>query len=394
LLIALRVLALVAIATSAALFIDYVSYSPAFCSAGSGCSAVRASGFGYVAGIPVPAFGVAAYGFLLIASLIRRPTWRSIFYRLSMLGGVIAVALIAVQAFSIRQYCALCLVVDVSAIVMGIGAFLLSRQAPSDDVEANEPEPIQSWAWIGLVALATAAPLVWPTFRPQPPVPQSIQQFYQSGKINVVEFADFECPFCRMLHPMLKKLVKEHEGKVNFVRLNMPLQRHEHAMDAAKGAVCAATQNKKEEMADALFESEDLSPTAIRRMAVALGVEPNAFDRCVSDPKTEAQIQQESKILKDAGFQGLPTTYVGAKGMVGALSEETFREAFAAAERGEGAEGIPAPAFIAVSLLAAGAIVYFGRARSEPEKPKQKAPADKKRKRSPKRQRAREAESE
>jgi hypothetical protein len=148
-------------------------------------------------------------------------------------------------------------------------------------------------------------------------------------------------------------------------------------MDAAKGAVCASAQGKKDQMADVLFDAEDLSPVAIRRMAVSLGVEPNEFDRCIVNPKTEAQIQAESKILRDAGFQGLPTTYVGARGMVGALGEDTFREAFAAAERGEGAEGVPPIAFGALGLVAAGAIAYFGRRRVEPAEPKQKAPPQK-----------------
>src|SRR5262249_44904402 len=205
--------------------------------------------------------------------------------------------------------------------------------------------------WSALGILFVVAPLVWPNVKPQPPVPSSIQKLYLPGKINVVEFADFECPFCRMLHPTLKKLVKEYEGRVNFVRLNMPLKSHEHAMDAAKGWVCGTAQNKKEPMADALFDAEDLSPIAIRRIAVSLGIDPTEFDRCVADPKTEAQIQAESKILKDAGFQGLPTTYVGGQALIGAQAEETFREAFADAERGDGSAGVPAPLFGAICIL-------------------------------------------
>lgn len=352
-----RLLALVAIATSSALLVDYLSYSPAFCSPNSGCSAVRASGFGYLFGgtLPVPVIGIAGFGLLYFISLSKaqRAWTRPMAYA----GGAIAAGFIAIQAVVIKEYCALCMIVDVAAI-LAAGAAHLSREKTARD---RDDELLAGWAWIGLAGLAIAAPLVWPKLQPKAPVPDGIRQYYKAGKINVVEFADYECPFCRALHPTLKKLVGEYGDRVNFVRLNMPLTRHERARDAAKAVVCASAQGREEAMADALFESEDLSPPTLRRIAVGLGVEPKKFDDCLVDPKTNERITRESQILRAAGFQGLPTTYVGASQIVGARGEDVFREAFEQAARGDTGTAIPGWAYLGLIGLLAGALAHFGK---------------------------------
>lgn len=371
-LIVLRVAALVALGVSAALLVDYVSYNPAFCSPNSGCSAVRASGFGYLFNglVPVPAIGIAGFAALYMVSL--SPGLRSLLLPMAALGAIAALIFMAMMAFSIKQYCLLCMVVDVSALIAAAAAWLNAKQGPGKD-------PFEGWAWVAFSFAAVATPVAWPSLRPEAPVPPGILSYYQSGKINVVEFADFECPFCRSLHPQLKKLVKEHEGRVNFVRLNMPLPRHTSALDAAKAAVCGEAQGKGDEMADRLFEVEDLSQTSLRRIAASLRLDVKAFDACFVSPATVERIQRESKILRDAGFQGLPTTYVGSKQLVGALGEEVFREAFAEAARGGGSQGVPPGVFAAVIAAAVGAVAFLGRRTEEepePEREKKKSDED------------------
>src|SRR4029079_3949079 len=120
------------------------------------------------------------------------------------------------------------------------------------------PEPLRIWAWLALSLLAVAAPALWAEAKPRPPVPPRGAELYQSGKINVVEFADFECPFCRMLHSRLQAIIASYAGQVNFVRLNMPLERHEHARDAARAAICAEDQKRGDAIAEKLFTAEDL----------------------------------------------------------------------------------------------------------------------------------------
>ena len=119
--------------------------------------------------------------------------------------------------------------------------------------------------------------------RPAAPVPAGVQKLYLPGKINVVEFADYECPYCRRLHPQLKAVIESYPGKVHFTRLNLPLKSHEFAHGAAQAQVCAREQGKGDEMADRLFLAEDLHPSSNRELAKELGVELTAYDKCISD---------------------------------------------------------------------------------------------------------------
>jgi len=367
----LRVLALVALATSVALFIDYTSASSGFCSPGSGCSAVRQQA-GRVLGVPVPAFGILGFGGLLALTLLPNLELRRKLVPAAALGGgLIAVVLLAYQGLKIGQFCLLCVVVDVSAVLAAICGLLYAR----GERQARESEPqkrskrapptpkelVKVWAWVALTLLAVAAPVLWADVRPRPPVPPAVAALYQPGKINIVEFADFECPFCRMLHGRLKALIAHYPGKVNFVRLNMPLDRHEHARGAARAAICAEHQKRGDAMADRLFEAEDLTSEANRRAAAEIGLDLAAFDRCLADPETDRRIDAEAKILRDAGFQGLPTTYVGGREIVGAQPEEVFRDAFEQTLRGEDHRGLPGPAF--VGLLGALVLVVVGAGR-------------------------------
>ncbi len=372
-LVVLRIATLVALGVSGALLVDYVSFSPAFCSPGSGCSAVRASGFGYLFNglVPVPAIGIAGFAALFVVSLssgLRR--W---VFPMAAAGGAIAAFFIVLQAVKIGEFCLLCVIVDVAGIIAAAAAFFAQKEERARD-------PFAAWAWVLFAVAAVGAPLAWPRLRPQAPIPAGIASYYQAGKINVVEFADFECPYCRALHPLLKKLVKENEGKVNFVRLNMPLPRHTSALDAAKAAVCAEAQAKGDEMADQMFEVEDLSPTNLRRIAVGIRLDPKAFDACFAAPSTLERIQRESKILRDAGFQGLPTTYVGARQIVGAQEEAVFREAFDQAARGDAGNGVPGGVFAAIIAVAVGAVAFLGRRTDddepEPLPPKKRDRAD------------------
>ncbi len=360
----LRLFTLVALAASAALFVDYTSYAPAFCTgAHSGCSAVRASGFGYLLGaIPVPLLGLIGFGAVLVVSLMPAGGLRKrLLAPLALGGAAMGLLLFALQAVVIKRFCEFCVATDVSSLLIGVFA-VLHRQAIADAPADRNHEFFARWAWAGLGGLAIAAPLVWPHVRPAPPVPAGIRAFYVPGKINVVEFADYECPYCRGLAPRLKKLMNDYPGKVNFVRLNLPLEKiHPQARDAARAQVCAAEQGKGEQMADALFEAKELSTKANRRLAVALGLGMDRFDKCVADPKTDKRIDQQGGILRKAGFSGLPTTFVGAHEVVGAQPNDVFRKAFEQAARGEGSQGIPDWLYlllvgvVALGLVGAGA---------------------------------------
>ncbi|HYP98310.1 MAG TPA: thioredoxin domain-containing protein [Polyangiaceae bacterium] len=356
-----RLAAVLSLAVSAALLVDYISSTPTFCGVGSGCAAVRGSGFGYLVvseiAVPVPALGLLAFAVLLGVALTRGLLrWAPAF---AIIGGVIGLGLFGMQAFKIGHLCSLCVTVDALSVTAAICGILQWR----GEGDVHEPFGLRWGAWPLLGVLAVLGPLTWPRLRPTAPVPIGVQKLYLPGKINVVEFADYECPYCRRLHPELKAIIESYPGKVNFTRLNLPLKSHPFAHGAAQAQVCAREQGKGDEMADRLFLSEDLRSETNRDLAKQLGVELGAYDKCIASGAADKIIDAESKILLDDGLQGLPTTYVGAQTILGAQGEEVFRNAFDRAERGEGEHGIPGAVYWPIVLALAAAISWGGRVR-------------------------------
>jgi predicted DsbA family dithiol-disulfide isomerase/uncharacterized membrane protein len=363
----LRLSLLIALAASAALTIDYLSANPSFCSGTSGCGAVRRSGFGYLGPVPVPALGLLAFAGALSLSL-----GPALLRRLStfaaMLGALIGGALIVVQAVVVHAFCSLCMVTDIAAIVAGAAGLALVVEK----LEGTEPRgcpngPLAGWAWGTLGALAVAAPLLWPAMRPLPGVPSGVRDHYQAGRINVVEFVDFQCPFCRMFHPTLKKVVGEYGDRVHFVRLDLPLDSHLWARGAARAHLCADEQKAGDRMAEALFETEDLTEEGLVASAKTLGLDLGRFRACLKASETEKKLRAVESILKDSGMlQGLPTTFVGNVMIVGAQDDVALRDAFERAADGGSGHGVPAPAYLGAIALAAGLVVWRGRRRATP----------------------------
>jgi predicted DsbA family dithiol-disulfide isomerase len=277
----------------------------------------------------------------------------------AIIGGVHGLGLFALQAFKIGQFCSLCVTVDTLSVLAALCSVLVWKGRG----ETNEPFALRSGAWPALGLLGLCAPLLWPQLRPAPPVPTGVLKLYVPGKINVVEFADYECPFCRRLHPELQAVIAGYPHKVNFTRLNLPLHSHEFAHGAAQAQVCAREQGKGDEMANRLFVGEDLTPTTNRAVAKELGVDLARYDQCILSGKADRIIEAESKILLDSGLQGLPTTYVGAKMILGAQPEEVFRDAFDRAEAGEGDHGIPRPIYWGGVFALLAAVSWVGRVR-------------------------------
>lgn len=410
-LLLLRLAALVALTTSAALMADYVAPDPTFCGSGSGCAHVRASGWGHLPlpglpEIPVPLLGILGFSLVLGASLIPDAQRRA---RVTVpLAGALALsglALIFLQLFVIGHVCVFCVVVDLCALAIGGAAMGLRGDGWEDSAREEltqtfivdsaqlaaesqrlrgvwredsrvytPPNPLiagdrnlrmrlKSWAWAGLGVLAIAAPLGWPHVRPSAPVPSVIRELYEPGKINVVEFADFQCPHCRDLHVRLKEVLASYGDRVHFDRRHVPLPMHPQAGDAARAALCAEAQGQGDAMADHLFTAEDLSPRANRRAAERLGLALDRYEACLAAPATEARIAGDIDLLREAGFEGLPTTYVGGQRILGAERTEVFRDAIESAARGDDRIGVPGWAYLLACLAAVAAVVFFGRIR-------------------------------
>lgn len=366
-----------ALAGSAVLYVHYMSpLDSGYCGPSSGCEAARRSGIGYFGSpyVTLPLFSLLAFGALLALS-VRRPSvassstggalaalWQQpsvTLFAASGLGAVIGLGLIAYQAFGLEQYCWLCLIVDIASLFCAVFAFLGARAVRKSGAPAQGV--LHAGAWLGIAALIVAGPLVWDEVKPLPPIPPAISALYEPGKINVVEFADFECPHCRRMHTVLGPLLKEYGADVHFIRAHRPLLQHQNAQHAARAAICAGVQGKGDAMAERLFEIT-LSFDAINGIAEALRLEPIAFDACLSSPETEAVLARDAALLPDDLLKGLPTTYVGEKQFIGVPTAVALRDALERARKPRG--GAPSGTLFA-SLLGAAvlAAAFVGRRR-------------------------------
>lgn len=350
---------LVALLASAALYAQYLDpVGASFCGLHSGCEAVRRSGLGYFGSrfLSIPLGGLVAYGVVFAVSLLRPrfTAW------LATAGAVVALGLLLTQAFYVHAFCWLCVVVDTTAILAAVFAWFFVREARADGVGAD---PLKLTTWVALAVLLCLVPVGWVAVKPMPPVPAEIRALYVPGKINVVEFADFECPYCRALHPVLKGVRESYPAdRVNFMRKQVPLPMHGDAVPAARADVCAEAQGKGEELANRLV-TLDLTASSIRRAAVGVGVNSSEFDACLASKVPDARIAADTALLDAAGFEGLPTTYVGDKRLLGAVSEAAIRDAFDRAAKEHPDASIPGPIYLGLALALLLAVAWLGRTR-------------------------------
>lgn len=375
----LRLSLFVAIAACAALVVDYRSMGdPAFCSAGTGCGAVKGSGYSSIAGVPLPNLGLAAFACLLAGSLLARSRLHHLaLAAVAGIGAVGAVALIALQVFVIGAICVWCVAIDSSAIVaaaaaIGIALAAARAHGPGGDSEAFarevQPGGAALGAWMVAALLAIGLPFLWGMY-PQPTLPAALAPLQAPGKITVISFTDFECPHCRGLSPQLHRLVEEHGDRVRFVRKMVPLSSHKGALPAAKAYLCVPPE-QREAAAARLYAAEPalLTDAAMTTLLTAPGspepvkLDRAAFEACLAAPETKAEAEAERALFfEKAGGRGLPTTFVGRRMVLG-NDPAGIQEALAL-EMGGGRTELPLWLFFVVlGVIAAGAAAVSLRA--------------------------------
>jgi predicted DsbA family dithiol-disulfide isomerase/uncharacterized membrane protein len=371
----LRGSALVALGASIALAVDYTRSSAAFCGQ-YGCAVVKRSItlFGHN---PLPWVGISAFAGLFLLSLLASPRLRlQVLVPLALLGGVLGAFFILVQPLMLGAVCPPCMIVDAAALLCAVSAWGFRRAVALGSSAQSGPgqpqdlhrilatqESMRRWAWFTLLSLTVVAPLLWPSVRPATALPAGIRALALPGKIPVVEFADFECPFCRELHPRLTSLLIHYRDKVQYVRLHAPLASHPHARDAAHAAVCAEKQRRGDAMADALYAAPVVSASAARDFARRLGLELGAYDQCLGDPATDARVQADRALLDEAGLEGLPTLFIGSAKLVGAQPDQVLRKELDRALSGQQRAHLPAPLFVGLLGMVAATVIALGHPR-------------------------------
>jgi uncharacterized membrane protein/predicted DsbA family dithiol-disulfide isomerase len=321
------VLALVGLGASIASLVDYFSPAPTFCSE-SGCELVRTSAWARPLGIPLPIIGIVYFAAMSVLAFLPRKRLR---IALAAAGGAAGIGLIAIQAFSIGAWCKLCLVADPAAVV---GAIAVLAGAGT-----LQPKWQNLAATVPAVALVVLALGLY-SHRDQPaaiaasePLPASVAKEQKPGAVTIVEFVDFECPFCRALDQKLSAALAKTQKPIRVVRKMVPLPNHTYAVPAAMAWCAADAQGKGDAMAKELFAAppEELTPAGCEAIAQRLGCDVAKYRETFASAELRARIEQDMTDFRDAKLNGLPTVFIGPHKFQG--SDHTTETLLAAIER-------------------------------------------------------------
>ena len=167
----------------------------------------------------------------------------------------------------------------------------------------------------------------------------------RNAPVMIVEFADYQCPYCQQMHPELKVLQEELAGKVALAFKDFPLTMHENAEKAAEAARCAGEQGRYWDFHDTLFHNSDrLEVAQIKQYAQNLKLNTAVFETCLDSGKEAAAVQKDLAQGKQLGVKGTPSFFFNGRLIPGALDYYSLRSVV------EGLLKTDAPASASTSL--------------------------------------------
>ena len=358
---------IVGAAASAYLLVEYVTGQPGLCLTGSGCDLVRASDFAYPLGVPLPLIGLLFYLaaiWLTLADPDARPVARIraevALLGLAGAGAIASLVLTGLEAFVIRAFCSWCLVQAAASIAL-LAAALMAVRTQDDPPAAHSSRTRQHAARArdqerasllrigraggGVATLAVAALLALGATGGAPSGTQDAPGLgpagsprLGSGAIEVVEFADFQCPGCAVLAPIIAELASSNE--MTLVYRYFPLDSiHANADRSARAAAAAHEQGSFWSMSEALYTRQDAwkdlpaadADALFLTIAGEIGLDTARWKAAYESPETSALVDSDRQASKALGLNSTPTLYIGGAHYRGPLTADGIRAAIAAA---------------------------------------------------------------
>jgi protein-disulfide isomerase len=143
--------------------------------------------------------------------------------------------------------------------------------------------------------------------------------------VTIVEFSDFECPFCRQVQSVLRQIVESYARQVRLVFKHLPLEGHRDSLPAARAAYCAAEQDRFWQFHDALFTAGNLSPPMFEQIGSNLGLGMQKFQECVASERSRAAVVKDIEAARLLRIDSTPAFVVNGKLINGALSFAEFQ---------------------------------------------------------------------
>ncbi len=321
------------------------------------CDLVARSPFAVFFGVPVAAWGIFGYAIAAVVSLwgtrSHRPQLAAGFgLYLGLAFAMTSIALGTISVLLISAVCILCIATYAVNVLFFLCALLAARPfglaaALADPIRAVRSRPLRALAIlaglaVGALGLMAAHPSYWKgqheaeRHRPaEPTLPTGIEpgggHFIGAEKpaVTLVEFSDYECPYCRQAHAQLRALLERYPNQLRLVHRHYPLDQscnsslkapmHENSCFAATIAECAGRQGRFWQANDYLFaEARMLNARTNSEIAHDLGINAATLESCLREegPRAVALDVDEGNRL---GIQGTPTFFVDGKTYTGQL---------------------------------------------------------------------------
>lgn len=144
--------------------------------------------------------------------------------------------------------------------------------------------------------------------------------------VTIVEFSDFECPFCGAVQNTLKQIVESYGSDVRLVFKHLPSEGHRNSLPAARAAYCANEQERFWQFHDALFASKNLSPAVFTQIATDLGLGLPKFQACLSSEQSRTGVVKDIETARLFRIENTPSFIINGKLFQGALSFADFQK--------------------------------------------------------------------
>jgi protein-disulfide isomerase len=151
----------------------------------------------------------------------------------------------------------------------------------------------------------------------------------KEAAVTIIEFSDFQCPFCKDSQSTLKKVLQTYGNNVRLVFKHLPLEMHPQALSSARAAFCAGEQNHFWQYHDALFASNNLSLEPFNKIATELGLDLPKFKTCFDSEPSRRAVLNDVQEARRLGINGTPTFIVNGTPMRGAHSFDDFKDIIA-----------------------------------------------------------------
>jgi protein-disulfide isomerase len=146
--------------------------------------------------------------------------------------------------------------------------------------------------------------------------------------VTIIEFSDFQCPFCRRAEPTVVHLLAQFAGRIRFIHRDLPLDIHLRSFPAAEAAHCAAEQQRFWDMRRALLGADaSLDDETLRQAAAAAGLQGGPFAACIASHRYRGLVQDSVNEALRLGLYTTPTFVINGRVFVGFASPQALQQA-------------------------------------------------------------------